>query len=105
MAGVTVYIAEAESPWGSVAVTVWVPPVAAGTVNVQKRKPPVALAVQDEETLLPSKLTVMGSNDAKPLPLTAAPLPTAPSLAVRLMAALTVKVALPEYVPSVTVTL
>jgi hypothetical protein len=59
-------------------------------VNVQKRKLPVALAVQDEETLLPSKLTVMGSNDAKPLPLTAAPLPPAPELAVRLMAELTV---------------
>ena len=63
------------------------------------------MAVQSVETLLPSKLTVMGSNDAKPLPLTAAPLPPAPALAVRLMAGVTVKGVVPEYVPSDVVTL
>jgi hypothetical protein len=35
MAGLTVYIAEAEFAFLSDAVTVWVPAVAAGTVNTQ----------------------------------------------------------------------
>src|SRR5919109_720310 len=98
MAGVTVYIAQAEFSLLSDAVTVWIPAVLAGTVNAQWRKLPLASVVQSVETLLPSKLTVMGSNDAKPLPLTAAPLPTAPPLAVRPRAALTVKMAVPEFV-------
>src|SRR5205085_316287 len=97
----------------------WIPAATAGTVNAQKRKLPVASAVQDVATLLPSKVKAMGANGAKPLPLTAARLPPAPALGSRpmaratvpapalgsrLKAALTVKVALPEYVPSDTVT-
>jgi hypothetical protein len=86
------------------AVTGWLPAVTAGTVNAQKLRLPLALVAQDVATLLPLNLTVMGANGAKPLPLTAAVLPPAPALGIRLMAELTVKVALPEYVPSDTVT-
>jgi hypothetical protein len=94
---------------------------------------PVASAVQNVATLLPSKRKAMVLYGVKPLPLTAAPLPPVPALGIRLMTrmtvpapvlgirlmgatvpgpalgirlrpALTVKVALPEYVPSDTVT-
>jgi hypothetical protein len=75
----------------SVAATVWIPAVAvAGTVNVQLLKLPLPLAVQDVETLLPSKVKAMGAFGAKPLPLTVALLPTAPALVARLRAGLTV---------------
>jgi hypothetical protein len=47
-------------------------------------KLPVASAVQDVATLLPSKVTVMGPA-AKPRPLTAALLPTGPALGIRPM--------------------
>jgi hypothetical protein len=60
--------------------------------------------LQSVATLVPSKVTVMVPNDAKPLPLTAALLPAAPALAVRLIAGLTVKVAVPVFVPSDAVT-
>jgi hypothetical protein len=73
------------------AATVWVPAGAAGTANAQL-KVPFASVVQDVEvgTLLPSKVTAMMSFGAKPLPLTAALAPTAPALALRSMAGLTV---------------
>ena len=105
MAGLTVkveLVVPAFVP--SDAVTGWLPAVAAGTVYAQALKRPLALAVQDVATLLPLKLTAMGANGAKPLPLTAAGMPTAPALGLRLMARVTVKVALPEYVPSDTAT-
>ena len=92
------------------AVTGWIPAGLTGTVYAQELKLPLASAVQGmppdavRETLLPSKVTAMGANGAKPLPLTAAGLPTAPALGLRLMARVTVKVALPEYVPSDTAT-
>ena len=88
------------------AVTVWGPAAAAGTANAQALKLPVASVVQDVPTLLPSKVKSIVSYGAKPLPLTATLLPTAPALRVRLMVGfgLTVKVALPEYVPSDAVT-
>ena len=82
--------AEAKFPLLSVAVTVWVPAVAAGTVNAQGLKLPLASVVQDVATLLPSKVRVMVPFALKPLPLTAALLPTTPALEVRLMAGLTV---------------
>ena len=104
IAGLTVKIAEAEYVAPSDAVTVWSPAATAGTVNAQKLTLPLASAVQDVATLLPSKVTAMVLNGAKPLPLTAAVLPPGPALGIRLMAELTVKVALPEYVPSDTVT-
>jgi hypothetical protein len=104
MAGLTVKIAEAEYAVPSDAVTVWIPALVAGTVNAQKLTLPLASAVQDVATLLPSKVTAMVLNGAKPLPLTAAVLPPGPALGIRLMAELTVKGALPEYVPSDTVT-
>jgi hypothetical protein len=47
--------------------------------------------------VLPSKVTVMVPNGAKPLPLTAALLPPAPALAVRMMAGMTVKRAAAEF--------
>jgi hypothetical protein len=90
----------AEFPLVSVATT-WVPAIVAGTA--QALKLPVASVVQDEETLLPSKVKVILSFRAKPVPLTAALLPTASIL---VMAGLTVKVALvvPAVVPSDAVT-
>jgi hypothetical protein len=104
MAGVTMKIAEAEFALPSDAVTVWVPAVATGLVNAQELKLPVTSVVQGVATLLPSKDKVMGLYAAKPLPLTTSLLPSGPALAVRLMAGSTVKVALPEYVPSDAVT-
>jgi hypothetical protein len=60
--------------------------------------------VQDVATLVPAKVTVMMAYASKPLPLTATRLPTVPARGVRLMAGVTVKVALPAYVPSHAVT-
>jgi hypothetical protein len=98
MAGVTVYVATAE--FGKVAqaafrllpdaVTVWVPADAGGTANAQELKRPFASVVQNAGTLAPSTVTAMVSFGAKPLPLTVALLPTAPALALRLMAGVTV---------------
>jgi hypothetical protein len=102
--GQTANLVEAKFALLSVAVTVWIPAVTAGTVNVQLRKLPLASAVQDVETLLPSKVKAIVVFAWKPLPLTAALLPAAPALAVRPMAGLTVKVVMPEYVPSDAVT-
>ena len=91
MAGLTVKVEVVVPAFvPSDAVTGWLPAVAAGTVYAQALKRPLALAVQDVATLLPSKLTVMGANGAKPLPLTAARLPTAPALGIKLMTGLTV---------------
>jgi hypothetical protein len=105
MAGVTVkveVVVPAVVP--SDAVTVWGPAGAAGTLNVQALTPPLALVVQDVATLLPLKFTVMGANDAKPLPLTVTLLPTGPALESKLMTGWTVYVAEAEYVPSHAVT-
>jgi hypothetical protein len=59
-------------------------------VNAQALKLPVALVVQDVATLLPSKVKAMVSCGAKPLPLTAALLPTVPPVKFRLMAGVAV---------------
>jgi hypothetical protein len=59
-------------------------------VNAQALKLPVASVVQDVETLPPSKVKVIVSFRAKPLPFTAAVLPTVPALGVRSMAGSTV---------------
>jgi hypothetical protein len=72
------------------AVTVWVPPVSAGTVNAQLLKLPLASALQSVETGLPSTRKVMVACGTKPRPLTAMLLPPAPALGVRLMAGLIV---------------
>jgi hypothetical protein len=74
------------------AVRAWGPAAATGTWNAQDLKLPVASAVQDVETLLPSKAKVMVPWGTKPRPLTAALLPTGPLLGVRLMLGLTVSV-------------
>jgi hypothetical protein len=98
MAGLTVkveVVVPASVP--SDTVTVPGPAGAAGTLNVQALKAPLPLAVQDVGTLLPLKLMVMGANGAKPLPLTAAVLPTMPALESRLMTGLTVYVAEAEF--------
>ena len=70
------------------AVTVWVPPVWVGTVYAQELKLPVASAVQDVETGVPSTRKVMVLCGAKPLPLTAKRGPSEPRLGVRLMSGL-----------------
>jgi hypothetical protein len=84
-----VKVARAEFPLLSDAVTVCDPAATVGTVNVQELKLPVPSATQSVATLRPSKLTAMVLFGAKPLPLTASPLPTAPALGVRLMAGVT----------------
>src|ERR687885_405930 len=67
---------------------------------------PLPSVVQAVSTWWSPMVTLMGLSGAKPLPLTAAPLPAGPpSAGVRLMDALTVYVALVEYPPSDTVTL
>jgi hypothetical protein len=104
MTGVTVKLTEAEFSLPFDAVTVWGPAGAAGTVNGQALKLPIASVVHSVATLLPSKVTARVLYGAKPLPLIAAPLPTGLALGVRLMAELTAKVALPESVPSDAVT-
>jgi hypothetical protein len=97
MTGVAVKRAAAEFALVSVAVTVWGPAGAAGTVNGQALKLPLALVLQDVATLLPSKVTVMVAFALKPLPLTAAVLPTTPALGVRLMAGVMVYSAAAEF--------
>ena len=105
----TVKVALPESV-PSHAVTVWRPTVAGGTWNVQAPKRPLASVVQGRPpsavagTLLPPKVKAMILCGMKPLPFTVALLSTRPARGVRLMARVTVKVALPEYVPSDTVT-
>jgi hypothetical protein len=99
MTGLAVKLAEAEFSLPFDAVTVWGPAVTAGTVKAQALKLPVASVVQSVTTLWPSKVKAIVLYGAKPLPLTATLLPTGPALEVRLMAALTVKVALSESVP------
>src|SRR5437868_6631916 len=70
----------------------------------QPLRRPLALAWQlGVVTLLPSKLTVMALSGAKPLRLTVAVLRAAAVLGLRLRDGLTVKVAVPVYVPSDTV--
>jgi hypothetical protein len=95
-----VYSAEAEFALLSDAATMWVVlGGAAGTLNAQALKLPLASVVQDVETLRPSKVKVILSFCAKPVPLTSA-------LGARLMAGLTVKVevVVPAFVPSDAVT-
>src|SRR4051812_40799372 len=55
MAGLAVKLAEAEFALPFDAVTVWDPAGAAGTVNAQELKLPVASVVQSVATLVPSK--------------------------------------------------
>jgi hypothetical protein len=81
------------------AVTVWIPAATAGTVNAQALKLPIALVAHCVETLVPAKVTVMMAFASKPLPFIATRLPTRPARGVRLMDRVTVKVALPAYVP------
>src|SRR5437763_9902678 len=88
-AGPMVYMAEAEV-MPSDAVTVWGPSVASGTVYAQERTLPLASAMQDVETVLPSKLTVTRAYASKTLPLIAALRRAAPVLGIRLRAGVTV---------------
>src|ERR671935_1893744 len=81
-------------PLKSLAVTMWAPGFASGTVNAQLLKLPTGLALQSVETWWWPKVTVMRLCGVKPLPLTAAPLPTGPLLGVRVMPGLRTK--LPE---------
>jgi hypothetical protein len=109
MAVLTVKVAVLE-PVPSQAVTVWRPTVAAGTWNAQPLKRPLPSLVQGRPPravaviLLPPKVKAMVLRGMKPLPLTVDMLSTRPARGVRLMARVTVKVVLPEYVPSDTVT-
>jgi hypothetical protein len=74
------------------AVTVWSPRGLTGTVNGQLLKVPLASGVQDVETPLPSKAKVIRLSGAKPLPLSEALSAAGPTLALRLMAGVTVNV-------------
>jgi hypothetical protein len=82
-------------------------------MNAQALKRPLASTVQGMPMppgpvtgtlLLPKAKVVMRLCGVKPLPLTATLLPIGPTLGSRLMPRMTVKVALPEYVPSDAVT-
>src|SRR5918912_2756068 len=84
-------------PAWSLAVTMWAPGPASGTVNAQLLKLPTALALQSVETWWRPKVTVMRLFGVKPLPLTAAPLPTGPLLWVRVMPGLRTKPAEAEF--------
>src|SRR5919204_4071795 len=75
----------------------WAPGFASGTVNAQKLKLPTPLALQFVETWWLPKVRVMRLFGVKPLPLTAAPLPTGPLLGVRLMPGLRTKPAEAEF--------
>ena len=109
MAALTVKVAVLE-PVPSHAVTLWRPTVAAGTWNVQALKRPLPSLVQGRPpsavavTLLPPKVKAMVLRGMKPLPFAVAMLSTRPARGVRLMDRVTMKVVLPEYVPSDTVT-
>src|SRR5947209_3649532 len=78
-------------PAWSLAVTMWAPGSASGTVNAQLLRLPTALAWQSVETWWLPKVTVRRLFGVKPLPLTAAPLPTGPLLGVRVMPGLRTK--------------
>jgi hypothetical protein len=85
------YVAQAAFRLLPDAATVWEPAAAAGTAHAQELKLPAASVVQKNVgTLAPSKVKAMVSLGAKPLPLTTALLPTAPTLAFSLMAGMTV---------------
>src|ERR671935_287403 len=75
----------------------WAPGPASGTVNAQLLKLPTPLALQFVETWWLPKVRVMRLFGVKPLPLTAAPLPTGPLLGVRLMPGLRTKPAEAEF--------
>ena len=106
----TVKVALPESV-PSHAVTVWRPTVAGGTWNVQALKRPLPSLVQGmppsavTRTLLPPKVKAMILCGMKPLPFTFALLSPRPARGVRLTDRVIVKVALPVYVPSDTVTM
>src|SRR3954453_12904071 len=75
----------------------WAPECTSGTVNAQLLKLPTALALQSVETWCLPTVTVMCLFGVKPLPLTAAPLPTGPLLGVRVMPGLRTKPAEAEF--------
>src|SRR5919201_2376445 len=77
--GVTVNRIQAEcSP--SDTVTLWAPTLASGTLNPQGGKLPLRSVLQSVETFSSSKVTLTVSFFLKPLPVTAAWLPTGPEL-------------------------
>src|SRR5919201_4168440 len=79
--GVTVNRIQAEcSP--SDTVTLWSPTLASGTLNPQGGKLPLRSVLQSVETFSSPKVTLTVSFFAKPLPVTVARSPTAPSLEV-----------------------
>src|SRR5919199_239972 len=90
MPGPTVKSTQAEcSP--SDTFTLWDPALASGTLNPQGPKLPLRSVLQCVETLWPSKVTVTVSFASKPLPVTAARSPTAPSSEVSSTDAMTLK--------------
>jgi hypothetical protein len=100
MAGVTVKVAVgALVP--SLAVTVWLPATAAGTVKEQlldEGSVPLELVVQVPvvDCVVPSNFTVIVLLALKPVPETVTLLPTLPEVGERLIEAATVKVAVAE---------
>ena len=99
MADVTVYVAVGEFV-PSLSWTVWPPEVAAGTVNVAD-KPPVALVVEVlSVTAVPPKVAVTECEPSMPVAVMVTVEPTLPEVGLRLMADVTVKMAVGEFVPS-----
>jgi hypothetical protein len=101
---VTVKVAEAESEEASVAVTVSAPEITDGTVKVTPDGiAPAAVEVVDATVDVPN-FTVIAELAAKPLPETVTVEPTAPEVGFKLIAEVTVNVAVGELVPSLNLT-
>ena len=88
MPGVSVNVVDAECEKASVAVTVWGPPVPAGTVSDAVNAPIVL--VLELPIAMASKVTVIAEEPEKPVPVTVNDEPTMPLAGVKVMKAVTV---------------
>jgi hypothetical protein len=99
MAEVTVNVAVGEFV-PSVSWTVWLPEVADGTVNVAD-KPPVEVVVEVlNVTAVPAKVALTECEPSMPVAVIVTVEPTVPEVGLRLIADVTVYVAVGEFVPS-----
>jgi hypothetical protein len=94
-AELTVKVAEADLELPSVITTVWAPTAEAGTVNVAPANEPVApvLVVPPRLTDTPLNFAVNAEDPEKPVPDTVTVIPTLPLVGLKVIAGLTVNVA------------
>lgn len=88
MPGVSVNVADAECEKASVAVTVWGPPVPAGTVSDVVNAPTVL--VLELPIAMASNVTVIAEEPEKPVPVRVNDEPTVPLAGVKVIKAVTV---------------